>query len=95
MFGWFSPKCPVRTAEKTWTERRMLWLVERFGLERLRLAEVILPTDDYFPERYRGTSKDARRIFERLYLLRSEPFDHGKHRTSSGALGRPRTPRHP
>jgi hypothetical protein len=66
MFGWFSPTCPLRTAEKTWTERRMLWLVDRFGMERLRLAEVILPTEDYFPEHYRGTSKDARRIFERL-----------------------------
>ena len=35
MFGWRSAKCPLDTYEKTWTEWRMRWLAEQFGIERL------------------------------------------------------------
>jgi hypothetical protein len=66
MFGWFSPQCPLNTQEKTWTEFRMRWLVQQLGIERLLRAEVILPTEEYFPDPYRGTLEDARRIMQRL-----------------------------
>ncbi|MEO2091794.1 MAG: HEAT repeat domain-containing protein [Gemmataceae bacterium] len=52
MFGWFVPKCPVDTRTKAWVESRMLWLADRFGLDRLRAAAVVLPTDEFFPDRY-------------------------------------------
>ncbi len=52
MFGWFAPKCPVDTRTKAWVESRMLWLADRFGLDRLRAAAVVLPTDEFFPDRY-------------------------------------------
>src|SRR5437762_1035354 len=35
MFGWFAPKCPLATWEKVWTETRMRWLADRFGVRRL------------------------------------------------------------
>ncbi len=35
MFGLFAPKCPLDTKNKTWVERRMLWLARRFGLDRV------------------------------------------------------------
>src|SRR5262245_32584187 len=66
MFGWFAPKCPLDTVQKTWTERRMSWLVEKFGIDRLLEADVVLPTEDYFPDPYRPTAKHARRIMDRL-----------------------------
>ena len=66
MLGWFAPKCPLGTYEKTWTEWRMCWLAEKLGLERLLEAEVILPTDEYFPEMYDGTADDAQRIMDQL-----------------------------
>ncbi len=44
----------------------MGWLAERFGLERLKGAEVVLPTDDFFPGAYEGTLDDARRMMEHL-----------------------------
>jgi hypothetical protein len=66
MFGWFSPRCPVETWAKAWTETRMLWLADRLGVRRLVEAEVVLPTDEYFPEPYRGTEADARRMLGRL-----------------------------
>jgi hypothetical protein len=68
MFGWLRrrPRCPVGTWEKTWTETRMRWLADRLGLDRLRRAEVILPNDHFFPDPYRGTAEDVRRMMNRL-----------------------------
>jgi HEAT repeat protein len=66
MFGWFSPKCPVGTWEKAWTETRMRWLAERFGVDRLTRAEVVLPEAEYFPDPYDGMAADARRMMDRL-----------------------------
>jgi hypothetical protein len=43
MFGWFVPKCPLNTREK-WTEDRMRWLADRFGIDRLLSAKVVLPS---------------------------------------------------
>jgi hypothetical protein len=66
MFSWFSPKCPVNTWEKAWTETRMRWLADQFGIDRLLRAEVILPTEEHFPDAYNGTPADARQIMHRL-----------------------------
>ena len=66
MFGWFSVKCPVDTYEKTWTEWRMRWLADQFGIDRLLRAQVLLPTKEFFPDPYRGTVEDAQRLLDRL-----------------------------
>lgn len=66
MFGWFSAKPPLGTYEKTWTEWRMRWLADRFRIDRLLLAKVILPTDEFFPDQYDGTADDARRMLDRI-----------------------------
>ena len=66
MLGWFFPRCPVGTQDKVWVERRMLWLVERFGLDRLKNATAILPTREYFPEPYEGNEDSARICFDRI-----------------------------
>jgi hypothetical protein len=66
MFGWFAPHCPLNTLEKTWTEVRMRWLARQLGIDRLLRAEVVLPTDEYFPDPYEGTLEDARQLMRRL-----------------------------
>src|SRR5262245_59341742 len=66
MFGLFSPRCPVDTWQKAWTETRMCWLADRFGIDRLLRADVILPTPDHFPEPYQGTDEYARLLLDRL-----------------------------
>ena len=66
MFGWFTTRCPVDTRDKAWTERRMRWLADHLGADRLLQAEVILPTDTYFPDPYAGTPADASLLLERL-----------------------------
>src|SRR5262249_17978197 len=66
MFGWFSPKPPIATSEKVWTERRMRWLPENLGIDRLRKATVVTPTDKFFPGKYEGAERDARRMMGQL-----------------------------
>ncbi len=66
MLGWLKPTCPIDLREKVWTEQRLGWLVEQFGLERMLQAEMILPTDRYFPEPFVGTQNDARVVLDRV-----------------------------
>jgi hypothetical protein len=66
MFGWFRPKCPLDTWEKTWTELRMRWLADSIGIERLLRARIVLPNEEFFPDPYEGTEADAQRLFERI-----------------------------
>jgi hypothetical protein len=66
MFGWFSAKCPVSEESREWVDRRMAWLGESFGVERIRTAAVILPTPEFFPDEYDGTEAAAGRLFDRV-----------------------------
>jgi hypothetical protein len=66
MFGWFAPKCPIDTREKAWTERRMLWLADRLGVDRMLKARVVVPTDEFFPGPYDGDWASARRCLDRM-----------------------------
>jgi hypothetical protein len=66
MFGWFRPACPLATAEKVWVERRMAWLAQRLGMDRLRRTVVIEPNDSFFPEPYLACDEDAHRIFQQV-----------------------------
>ena len=61
VFGWFAPAAPVGAREKAWVEVRMGWLADQFGIDKLRKAEVVLPTEQYFPDAYEATPEGARR----------------------------------
>lgn len=65
MFGWFSPKCPLDTWEKAWTEHRMQWLARQFGVDRMTNSKLLLPDADVFTS-YRGDFEDARRLMDLL-----------------------------
>ena len=66
MFDWFRAKaeCPVDPATRRWIDGRWGWLVEQFGVERLRESPVVLPRPEFFPDRYDGTEEDARRMLD-------------------------------
>lgn len=66
MFGLFAPRCPLDTAEKAWVERRMVWLADRFGIDRLRSATVLLPTAEFFPEPYTPDYAGCRTCLDRM-----------------------------
>lgn len=66
MFGWVRPKCPVQPELKLWIERRMAWLTDHFGWNYLTARQVILPSDEYFPDLYNPNEQGARTILDRL-----------------------------
>jgi hypothetical protein len=63
--AWWRAECPVRPVERVWIEDSMDWFVAEFGRDRL-LADVVLPTDDYFPGAYEGSREDIKRVLERI-----------------------------
>lgn len=67
VLGRLFTRCPLDDPrEKAWTEMRMQWLSEQFGLEPLLNADVLLPTSEHFPEPYHGMPEDAERLLQRM-----------------------------
>jgi hypothetical protein len=66
MFGWFRPRCPCDPAAKCWVEDRLRWLAKQFGLHILLERPIVLPTAEYFPDPWDGSTKAARRMFHRV-----------------------------
>lgn len=65
--GWFtSPKCSVESDAKNWIEDNFQWFIEEFGAERLKSVEVILPTDEFFPDKYSTRHEDVRKLLDRV-----------------------------
>jgi hypothetical protein len=64
---WFlPPRCPVEDAEtKRWIEERFEWLFDQFAVERLR-ARVILPTPEFFPDKFDYSPESYVAMFERI-----------------------------
>ena len=63
MFGWFRPQCPLDLREKFWSEYWTRWIVEKLGVERIRQARLVLPTREFFPDRYEGTAAHVEQVF--------------------------------
>jgi hypothetical protein len=68
LVGWFrsKPECPIDAEMRRWVDHRWRWLVGEFGVDRVREARLILPTPEFFPDPYRGTEEDARRVLDRV-----------------------------
>lgn len=63
---WFTPKLPVTEEEKAWLDEAFAWLIEEIGIGVLKSVEVILPTEDFFPDPYDGSRRSIRRILDRV-----------------------------
>lgn len=68
MFNWLrsKPTCPIDSNAKEWIDWRWERLEVEFGVEHLRRARVILPTDEFFPDPFHGNEEQARRELDRL-----------------------------
>ncbi|HEV3263723.1 MAG TPA: hypothetical protein VG013_43210 [Gemmataceae bacterium] len=66
MFGWFRPTCPCDPAAKRWVEDRLRWLARQFGLQMLLERPVILPTAEFFPDAWDGSTDAVRLLFRRV-----------------------------
>ena len=64
--SWFTPKCPVDGESKEWIEGSFNWLVEAIGPDILRDVDVVVPTEEHFPDPYDGSRGSIRRMFERV-----------------------------
>ncbi len=69
MFGLFNKKRfnPTVTPEdQDWVEKNLLWLIEVFGLERLRSRPLIEPTADIFPYTDLNNPEQFQSLFEQV-----------------------------
>ena len=62
----FTPKCPVDPDAKEWIENAFNWLIEAMGPDVLREVEVVLPTEEHFPDAYDGSRTSISRMAERV-----------------------------
>src|SRR5438552_4020795 len=60
----FNPKCSVDEKTKQWLEQCFQWLVKEFGEEVVRETLVVLPTDEFFPDKFSTGHQDIQRLFE-------------------------------
>lgn len=70
--------CPVTEVEREWLESGMGWLAKEFGWDRLCTAQVVLPTSEFFPDRFTGKPEDVRAMLDRVcsYMdVRSETVE--------------------
>lgn len=64
--SWFTPKCPVDGETKEWIENAFGWLIEELGIDVLRSVEVVLPTEDFFPDAFNGSRASIRKMVGRV-----------------------------
>jgi hypothetical protein len=64
--GWFSSKCPVDKETQEWIDESFRWMIAEFGLDTLRSVEVILPTEEFFPDDFDGSRPSIRSMLERV-----------------------------
>lgn len=63
--GWFfSPKRSVDDETKEWLEECFGWLIEEFGEEVVRETLVVLPTEEFFPDKFDGDEPSLRVMFD-------------------------------
>jgi hypothetical protein len=85
MLGWFRPTCPVDRCAKVWIEERLEWLSKQFSERNLSTGQIILPTNQFFPDRYDRSYEAVEALLERvcgymgvaLSLVRLEIFQDG------------------
>jgi hypothetical protein len=65
MFG-LRPKLPVTEEQRLWVDEGFRRLARAVGHDRMLHARVILPDDEFFPDRYDGTESALQPLFARV-----------------------------
>lgn len=66
MLGWFKPACPVDPHAKRWIEQRLSWLAQQFGRDVFSRRALILPLQEFFPDRYDQSAESVRVLVDRV-----------------------------
>jgi len=72
MFG-FRPKLPVTEDERLWVDEGFRRLSRMLGWSRMHNAAVVLPNDEYFPDRYNPTEAGLEALFRRVCVYMQVP----------------------
>lgn len=64
--GWFTPECPINAEDKEWIEGNFQWLIDEFGEQTWRNMKMILPTDEFFPDRFSGDVFSLKKMVQRI-----------------------------
>ena len=76
VFGLSKPTLPVSEEQRRWIDGSFLRLAGLLGSERLLEATVVLPTQEYFPDRYDRSEVALQAMFERVAAqVRLNPTD--------------------
>jgi hypothetical protein len=62
----FPASCPCDVAAKAWIEERLAWLREEFAEQAFDGRPMVLPTAEYFPDRYDGSRRSVRAMLDRV-----------------------------
>ncbi|REK09852.1 MAG: hypothetical protein DWQ37_17225 [Planctomycetota bacterium] len=62
----FPSTCPCDPAAKAWIERRLHWLADEFDDHAFNGRRLVLPTADFFPDRYDGSPETVASLWERV-----------------------------
>ncbi len=65
-FGWFAPCCPCDPVAKEWIERRITWLSNQFPSNIFTDRPLILPTNEFFPEKCDASKEYAQAVLHRV-----------------------------
>lgn len=67
MWDWFFPStCPCDPPAKRWIETRLQWLSVEFDDHAFNGRRIVLPTSDFFPDRYDATEAAVWRLLRRV-----------------------------
>src|SRR5262245_51854256 len=67
MFAWLTPSsCPCDSAAKTWVEKRLRWLEGQFDDHAFNGRRIVLPTPEFFPDPYDGSTACVRALLDRI-----------------------------
>jgi hypothetical protein len=70
MFNWLFPStCPCSPPAKEWVEYRLQWLCDEFDDHAFNGRPIVLPTNQFFPDHYRGTYECIRNLLDRVCEL--------------------------
>lgn len=66
MFSLFQPKLPLSPEQRQWIDRSFVRLGSILGAERLLNAQVVLPIQGHFPDRYDRSEESLDLLFRRV-----------------------------
>lgn len=66
MWPWRDNSCPLDPITRGWLEKRWRWLTDEFGESILLDAPHVLPTAEFFPDRYDASDEGAEVIGRRI-----------------------------